>query len=232
MNKQLFLTILLGVAVASLYTLPMVEEAPLPDEDAAVIAEIMGEEEASAAAEMEAEEAVAVTSPMVAALPVQEAAKPAALEKTFAMIKPDAVRNGVSGDIIKLIELNGFSVLKIEKKTLTQKEAEEFYAVHKGKGFFKDLINFMTSGPVLALVLEKTYAVRDWRYLMGKTNPEQAHFGTLRRMFATDITHNAVHGSDSPENAVIEINFFFPGTVKEVAKTADALQSEHPSALG
>lgn len=135
------------------------------------------------------------------------------LQKTFAIIKPDAVANGSTGEIINLIELNGFTILKMEKKQLTQKEAESFYAVHKDRPFFKDLVHFMTTGPVVVLALEKNNAIRDWRKLMGATNPGRAKVGTLRRMFGHDITHNATHGSDSEENAKIELNFFFPDLI-------------------
>jgi nucleoside-diphosphate kinase len=142
------------------------------------------------------------------------------VQTTFAIIKPDAVEQGSTGEIINLIERNGFTILKMEKKQLTQKEAESFYAVHKDRPFFKDLVNFMTSGPVVVLALEKTNAVRDWRKLMGATNPERAKVGTLRKMFGSDITHNATHGSDSEKNAAIELNFFFPG-IAPVAMEAE-----------
>lgn len=152
----------------------------------------------------------------------EESAPANVVQKTFAIIKPDAVANGSTGEIINLIERNGFTILNMEKKQLTSKEAESFYAVHKDRPFFKDLVSFMTTGPVVVLALEKNNAVRDWRKLMGATNPERAKVGTLRKMFGTDITHNATHGSDSEKNAAIELNFFFPGLVSIETENEEA----------
>lgn len=139
----------------------------------------------------------------------KEAAK-LALQQTCAIIKPDAVEAGYSGQIITLIELNGFEIVTMEKKTLTKQEAETFYAVHQKKEFFKDLVAFMTSGPVIVMKLKRINAISAWRELMGATNPAQSSVGTLRAMFGTDVQQNATHGSDSEENAQIELAFFFP----------------------
>lgn len=129
---------------------------------------------------------------------------------TFAMIKPDAVAAQHTGDIIKEIEAHGFAIARLEQKQLTKEQAEAFYAVHKDKPFFNDLIAFMTSGPVIVMALKKDNAVVAWRELMGSTNPEKAPEGTLRKLFGTSIQANAVHGSDSPETARQELAFFFP----------------------
>lgn len=159
------------------------------------------------------------STPVKAVEPKQEVkVEKDVVQTTLGIIKPDAVEAGFSGKIIELIELNRFDILQMQKKTLTRKEAEDFYAVHKERPFFKELVTFMTSGPVVVLELKKLNAVRDWRYLMGSTNPERAYLGTLRAMFGLDITHNAVHGSDSAENAEKEIAFFFP---KETVKTEE-----------
>jgi nucleoside-diphosphate kinase len=133
---------------------------------------------------------------------------PSTIQKTFAMIKPDAVQTLQSGRIITMIELNKFSIINMRKIQLTKKQAEGFYAEHKNKSFFKDLIDYMTSGPVIMMVLEKNNAIEDWRTLIGSTNPAQARPGTLRAMFGTDKAHNAVHGSDSQTSAEQEIEFF------------------------
>lgn len=131
------------------------------------------------------------------------------IETTLAIIKPDAVQNGDSGFIIQLIELNGFNIKNLEKMQLTQKQAEEFYKVHKDRPFYKELVNYMTSGPVIVMALSKENAIKDWRELMGATNPEKSGLGTMRRMFGSSITQNATHGSDSLENAKCEVAFFF-----------------------
>lgn len=135
-------------------------------------------------------------------------ALPSIMQKTFAMIKPDAVQAFQSGRIVTMIELNKFNISTMRKIQLTKKQAEGFYAEHKSKPFFKDLIDYMTSGPVIMMVLEKNNAIEDWRTLIGSTNPAQARPGTLRAMFGTDKAHNAVHGSDSQTNAEREIEFF------------------------
>ena len=130
-------------------------------------------------------------------------------EKTLAMIKPDAVQAKHSGLIINLIELNKFSIVRMEKMNLTKQQAEKFYEIHKDKSFFGELVTYMTSGPVIVMALEKENAVKDWRDLMGDTNPAKAMPGTMRKMFGTSIGNNATHGSDSSDNAKIELKFFF-----------------------
>ena len=128
---------------------------------------------------------------------------------TFGIIKPDAVKKGVHGAIIQKILDNGFKIrgMKLIHQTLSQ--AEGFYAVHAERPFFGELTEFMSSGPCVVLVLEKENAVPEWRNLMGATNPAEADEGTLRKEFASSIGENAVHGSDSEENAAIEIAYFF-----------------------
>ncbi|MCW3127186.1 MAG: nucleoside-diphosphate kinase [Bacteroidetes bacterium] len=130
---------------------------------------------------------------------------------TLTMIKPDAVAAGHSGKIIDLIIQSGFKVQAMKLSRLSKEKAEEFYSVHKERGFFGDLIKFMTEGPVIAAILEKENAVEDFRKLIGATNPANAADGTIRKLFATDIERNAVHGSDSDENAAIEASFHFSG---------------------
>lgn len=144
----------------------------------------------------------------VSATPVTQAAT-ATSQRTFAMIKPDAVNKGNVGDIIATIEKNGFKIVHMKMHTFTPKEAEVFYAEHKGKPFFADLTNYITSGPVVALALEKENAITDWRELIGTTDPEQARPGTIRKMFAESKSKNAVHGSDSVEAAERELKLFF-----------------------
>lgn len=128
---------------------------------------------------------------------------------TFGIIKPDAVRAGKQGAIIQKIADSGFRIRGMKLIHQTKKQAEGFYAVHAGKGFFAELTEFMSSGPCVVLALEKEGAVKAWRDLMGATNPAEAADGTLRKEFATSIGENAVHGSDSDENAAIEISYFF-----------------------
>jgi nucleoside-diphosphate kinase len=125
------------------------------------------------------------------------------------MIKPDAVAKGYAGAILAAIEENGFTVVGLKKTRLSVAQAQAFYAVHKERPFYNDLVKFMTEGPVVAMVLEKAGAVAEWRKLMGATNPEKAEEGTLRKRFAENIERNAVHGSDAPETAAAEIPFFF-----------------------
>lgn len=132
------------------------------------------------------------------------------MERTFAIIKPDAVEKLFSGEIIRNIELNGFNIIRMEKMQLSTEKAEGFYAVHKERSFFRELVDYMISGPVIVLALEKENAVKEWRDLMGATNPVNATVGTLRKMFGESIAANATHGSDSLENAKIELNYFFP----------------------
>lgn len=128
---------------------------------------------------------------------------------TFSMIKPDAVRNGNVGKILDRIIQAGFKIVGCKLTRMTLEDAKSFYDVHRDKPFFQDLAEFMTSGPLFALVLEKENAVTDFRKLIGATNPANAEVGTIRRDFAESMQNNAVHGSDSNENAEIEAHFFF-----------------------
>jgi len=134
-----------------------------------------------------------------------------ATNRTFTMIKPDAYQAGNSGAIIKMIEEAGFRIVAAKLTRLTPERAGEFYAVHKERPFYKDLCNYMSSGPIIAMILEKENAVADFRKLIGATNPADAAPGTIRRLFAKSIEANAIHGSDSDENAAIEGAFFFSG---------------------
>lgn len=133
------------------------------------------------------------------------------MERTLTIIKPDAVAAGHIGDIIRMFESNQLTIKAARLVNLTKKEAEGFYAVHRGKGFFESLTSFMSSGPALAMVLEGENAIARLRKLMGATNPANADEGTIRKLYARDIEHNAVHGSDAPETAAFEISYFFPG---------------------
>lgn len=132
--------------------------------------------------------------------------------RTFTMIKPDAVAEGNTGAIIKMIEEAGFRIVAIKKTLLTPERAGEFYAVHSERPFYNDLRNYMSSGAIVPMILEKENAVADFRTLIGATNPAQAADGTIRKLFAKSIEANAIHGSDSDENAQIEGSFFFAGT--------------------
>ncbi len=132
-----------------------------------------------------------------------------AIERTLSIIKPDAIAKNVIGDIIRRFEENGLSVIGIRMTHLTAEEAGRFYAVHKDRPFFGPLCSFMSSGPILAMVLEGKNAIRLNRQLMGATNPKEADAGTIRADHADSIDANAVHGSDSPESAATEIAFFF-----------------------
>jgi nucleoside-diphosphate kinase len=131
------------------------------------------------------------------------------MERTLSIIKPDAVAKNVVGEILSRFEKNGLRVVAIKRLLLSREDASEFYAVHKERPFFNDLVEFMTSGPVVVSVLEGENAVAKNRELMGATNPKEAKAGTIRADFAESIDANAVHGSDSLENAKIEIAFFF-----------------------
>jgi nucleoside-diphosphate kinase len=133
------------------------------------------------------------------------------MSMTFAIIKPDAVAAGNAGNVLALIEKSGFRVRAMRREQLTRPIAEGFYAVHKGKGFFDELIEFMTEGPVVLLALEAENAVQKWRDVMGATNPANAAEGTVRKLYGTSIGRNASHGSDSDENAAIELAWFFRG---------------------
>jgi nucleoside-diphosphate kinase len=131
------------------------------------------------------------------------------MQKTFSIIKPDAVKKNVIGKINSLIEENNLKIVAQKMVHLSKKDAENFYGIHKDRPFFNDLVNFMISGPVVVQVLEGDDAVSVYRKIMGATNPKEAEEGTIRNMFADSIDANAVHGSDSPENANTEIEFFF-----------------------
>jgi nucleoside-diphosphate kinase len=133
-----------------------------------------------------------------------------ASNRTFTMIKPDAVQDNHIGSIIQMIEADGFRIVALKKTRLTPERAGEFYAVHQERPFYGDLVKYMSSGPIVALILEKDNAVVDFRKLIGATNPDQAEEGTIRKKYAKSMEANAVHGSDSDENARIEGDFFFP----------------------
>jgi nucleoside-diphosphate kinase len=132
-----------------------------------------------------------------------------ALERTFGIIKPDAVKNGIIGEILTMIQKDGFRIAGMKMRRLAKHEAEAFYAVHKERPFYAGLVTFMTEGPVVLLVLERENAIARWRELMGATNPANAAEGTIRKKFAENIERNSVHGSDAPETARQEIPFFF-----------------------
>ncbi len=132
-----------------------------------------------------------------------------ALERTLSIIKPDAIAKNVIGQIYSRFEANGLKIIAARMMRLSQAEAEGFYAVHRERPFFKDLVSFMTSGPVMVQVLEGEDAVKKNRDLMGATDPKQADKGTIRADFADSIDANAVHGSDAPETAAVEISYFF-----------------------
>jgi len=129
--------------------------------------------------------------------------------RTFTMIKPDAVEKGYVGAILEKITSAGFTIKAMKMTQMTQREAQEFYAVHKERPFFNELVAFMTRGPIVAAALEKENAVENFRTLIGLTNPAEAAPGTLRKLYATSMGENAVHGSDSDENAALEIAFHF-----------------------
>ncbi|MGA1029415.1 MAG: nucleoside-diphosphate kinase [Flavobacteriaceae bacterium] len=129
--------------------------------------------------------------------------------RTFTMIKPDAVEKGYVGAILEKITSAGFTIKAMKMTQMTQREAQEFYAVHKERPFFNELVAFMTRGPIVAAALEKENAVENFRTLIGATNPAEAAPGTLRKLYATSMGENAVHGSDSDENAALEIAFHF-----------------------
>ncbi len=132
-------------------------------------------------------------------------------EKTFCLIKPDAFERKLVGKILNIVEAHGFEFVAMRFLHLSEKEAEQFYIVHKDKDFYHPLCKYMSSGPVLCLVLEKENAIHDLRELMGSTDPNKANEGTIRNMFGMDIRHNSIHGADSPESAKREIIFFFKG---------------------
>lgn len=130
-------------------------------------------------------------------------------KRTFTMIKPDAVSNGHMGAILDQIIKSGFNIVALKYTRLSEDLAGKFYAVHKERGFYKDLVSFMSSGTIVAAILEKNNAVEDFRKLIGATDPQKAEEGTIRNRFAKSIDANAIHGSDSDENAEIEGHFFF-----------------------
>jgi nucleoside-diphosphate kinase len=130
---------------------------------------------------------------------------------TFSIIKPNAVRTGKTGPILAMINEGGFEIAAMRMVKMTVPQAEAFYSVHKGKPFFEGLVEFMTSGPVVVMILRHKNAVEEFRKLVGATDPAKAEPGTIRKTFAVSVQMNAVHGSDSVENAVVEANFFFSG---------------------
>ncbi|HET8854450.1 MAG TPA: nucleoside-diphosphate kinase [Salinimicrobium sp.] len=134
-----------------------------------------------------------------------------AKNRTFTMLKPDAVENGHIGAILEMINSAGFRIVALKKTQMTQADAEAFYAIHKERPFFGELVEFMTRGPIVAAILEKENAVEDFRTLIGATNPADAAEGTIRKKYAASVGENAVHGSDSDENAAIEGAFHFSG---------------------
>lgn len=131
-------------------------------------------------------------------------------DMTFSIIKPDAVSKGYTGQILTRITDAGFAIAALRMVRLTRQQAEDFYSVHRERGFYKGLVEFMSSGPVIVTALKKANAVEEFRRLIGSTDPASADPGTIRADFATDVQKNAVHGSDSPENARREASFFFP----------------------
>jgi nucleoside-diphosphate kinase len=134
-----------------------------------------------------------------------------ATNRTFTMIKPDAVKNGHIGNILAMINNAGFKIISLKLTQLTVADAQAFYAVHSERPFYGELVEFMSSGPIVAAILEKDNAVSDFRTLIGATNPAEAAEGTIRKLYATSMGENAVHGSDSDENAAIEGAFHFAG---------------------
>jgi len=134
------------------------------------------------------------------------------LQRTLAIVKPDGVQNGVVGQVIDRIEREGFRIVAMRLHRLTRVEAEGFYAVHAARPFFKDLVAFMTSGPVVLMGLERENAIAHWREVMGATDPAKAAPGTIRKLYATSIERNVSHGSDAPETAAFELGWFFRGS--------------------
>jgi nucleoside-diphosphate kinase len=149
------------------------------------------------------------TATFAAPTPIFPQKKIMATNRTFTMIKPDAVADNHIGGILSMIEQGGFRIVELQKVTLTPERAGEFYAVHKERPFYNDLVKYMSSGPIVAAILEKDNAVADFRTLIGATNPANAEEGTIRKKYAKSIEANAVHGSDSDENAQIEGEFYF-----------------------
>src|SRR5579863_2606455 len=133
------------------------------------------------------------------------------IQRTFSIIKPDAVKSGHTGAILAEIDKAGFKIAGVKRQSISKKEAEGFYAVHAARPFFDSLTTFMSSGPLVLMVLEKENAILDLRKLMGATNPANAEEGTIRKKFAESIEYNAIHGSDAPETAAFEIGYWFAG---------------------
>ena len=133
------------------------------------------------------------------------------LQRTFSIVKPDAVAKGATGAIIAMIEEKGFRILALKMLEITKEQAEGFYAVHANKPFFDSLTDFMSSGPIVVMALEKENAIADLRKLMGATNPANAEPGTIRKKWAENIERNAIHGSDAEDTARFELSYFFPG---------------------
>ena len=144
-----------------------------------------------------------------------------AVERTFSIIKPDAVEKNATGAILKAIQDSGLRVIALKMVRLTEQQAGGFYAVHKARPFFADLVKFMTSGPVVVCVLEGEGAIARWRELMGPTDSKKAPKGTIRGDFGTDVERNASHGSDAPETARVEISYFF--NASEIQAVVEAL---------
>ncbi len=138
------------------------------------------------------------------------------LQRTFAIIKPDAVEKNAIGDIVTTIQARGFRIIGMKMLHITKAQAEGFYAVHTGKPFFESLTKFMSRGPIVVMALEKENAIADWRDLMGPTNPANAAEGTIRKKWGANIENNAVHGSDAEDTARFELGYFFAG--HELAK--------------
>jgi nucleoside-diphosphate kinase len=134
------------------------------------------------------------------------------VQRTLAIVKPDGVRNRVAGSVIARIEKEGFRIAAMRMHHMSRAEAEGFYAVHKERPFFEDLVAFMSSGPAVLMCLERDNAIAHWRETMGATDPAKAAEGTIRKLFATNIEKNVVHGSDAPETAAFEIGWFFRGS--------------------
>lgn len=133
------------------------------------------------------------------------------IQRTFSIVKPDAVAKGATGDILNMLQSRGFSIIGIKMLEITKHQAEGFYAVHASRPFFESLTSFMSSGPIVALALEKDNAIADLRKLMGATNPANADEGTIRKKWADNIEHNAIHGSDADDTARFELSYFFAG---------------------
>jgi nucleoside-diphosphate kinase len=133
------------------------------------------------------------------------------LQRTLSIIKPDAMEAGKAGAIIARLQEEGFAIQAMRQLQLTRQQAEGFYQVHRGKGFFEELVTFMSRGPIVVMALEAENAIEKYRSVIGATDPAKAAPGTVRKLYGTDVGENAVHGSDAPETAAVEIGYFFPG---------------------